>query len=238
MIAPGWYAVAGTDDVRWWDGRSFRDVTLVDGEPRYRFSWGLPAGNYLLGGVVMLAIAVGSLVWGGASGWLLSLFAGAAAVTLLGIAMAAIMTVRLPAPTTEALTPVQALPLPGTVEPGPIAAGWYPGPAADKPRWWTGASWSDYLLTAGVPYPSRGQAERVARVMRRTAWVCFGLVAVAMALSVIAVITSHTAVVAAPVAIAVLAGGVGIGVRVGIRRAMRPFIRPMLPPTESARATP
>lgn len=35
-IPAGWYAVAGTNDVRWWDGRSFREVTLVDGVPRYR----------------------------------------------------------------------------------------------------------------------------------------------------------------------------------------------------------
>lgn len=60
-IPAGWYSVAGTNDVRWWDGRGFREVTLVDGAPRYRFAWGLPAGNYLLGAVIVLVFGVVSL---------------------------------------------------------------------------------------------------------------------------------------------------------------------------------
>ena len=34
-IAPGWYGVNGTSDVRWWDGAKFRTILLRNGVVTY-----------------------------------------------------------------------------------------------------------------------------------------------------------------------------------------------------------
>lgn len=130
-IPAGWYAVAGTNDVRWWDGRSFREVTLVDGVPRYRFAWGLPAGNYLLGAVIVLVFGVVSLFVGDSlrgGGWLVLLVAVLIAVGFGVVGVLAMQTLRLPPPTGEPVQAATVQPLPGAAEPGPIAPGGTRGP--------------------------------------------------------------------------------------------------------------
>ncbi|GAA2543485.1 hypothetical protein GCM10009860_25410 [Microbacterium mitrae] len=232
-IPAGWYSVAGTNDVRWWDGRGFREVTLVDGAPRYRFAWGLPAGNYLLGAVIVLVFGVVSLFVGDSlrgGGWLVLLVAALIAVGFGVVGVLAMKTLRLPPPTGEPVRADAVQPLPGAAEPGPIAPGWYAGPARDKPRWWTGAQWTDYLVYAGVPYPARGQDERVRRQSRRVALGAAGIFVASVVGAVIAGVSGAVGVAIVLSAIAVIALAVAIGLRLGERRAMRPFIRPLLPP--------
>lgn len=230
-IAPGWYAVPETTDVRWWDGHSFREVTLVDGAPRYRFSWGLPVGNYLLAAVVVLVVAIVGLFIAGGEFPVVTLVSAPLALWFFIIAVLAMKTLRLAPPTTAPIETNDVQPLPGTVEPGLVAAGWYAGPTKEKPRWWTGKQWSDYLLAFGQPHPASGQAARVKRIHRRILWVSLAIVALCAGGAVACALAGQLGPMTALIAFAVIALAVGIGYRVAEHRAMRPFIRPMLPPT-------
>lgn len=232
-IAPGWYAVPGTADVRWWDGNSFREVTLVDGAPRYRFGWGLPAGNYLLAAVATVILGVVGLFTddAGLGVPLLSIVCAAVTVVWVVISVLAMQTVRLAPPSTPPIVTAEVQPLPGTIEPGLVAAGWYAGPQKDKPRWWTGKQWSDYVLAAGQPFPTSGQAARVKRGLRRALCVSLAIVVVCIAVGVAAAMLGNMAVVPLVGAVGLIALVSGIGCRLSEHRAMKPFIRPMLPPT-------
>ncbi len=233
-IQPGWYAVPGTTDVRWWDGRAFREVTLVDGVPRYRFSWGLPAGNYVMGTLVLVIFAVVGLFLDREATLgvpVMTIACGLIAAVLAVVAALAVRTARLAPPTDAAIETADVQPLPGTTEPSLIAAGWYAGPAKDKPRWWTGKQWSDYLLAYGQPHPASGQAARVQRILRRAMWVAFAIVLVCAGVGIFAGVAENVAIVTLVTVGGIIALAVGIGCRLNEHRAMKPFIRPMLPPT-------
>lgn len=162
-IAPGWYGVAGTSDVRWWDGAKFRTILLRDGAVVYEKTRSqTPTMSYLLGGILVL-LGLTRLAALSRDNVDVAFAVFLFIVGILSVISAALgRTVeKLPAPSLAPYADPRTMPWPGHTEPGPIAPGWYAAPSAKLPRWWTGARWSEYLLVRQLPLPVAGQRRRM-----------------------------------------------------------------------------
>lgn len=161
-IAPGWYGVSGTSDVRWWDGAKFRPILLRDGLPHYeKFRSISPVPSIVLG-VLMALLGIGRF---GISDDDPYAFALGIAWVLIGVmslvlGLLGLVIERLPAPIHGPYLDPRTFPWPEQVEYGPIPPGWYPAPSKRIPRWWSGARWSEYVVLRRFPLPMAGQRKR------------------------------------------------------------------------------
>ena len=161
-IAPGWYVVSGTGEVRWWDGAKFRQVQLRDGVAHYDQFRSQSPGPSIAVGIILMALCAMRIgldptdPYGLVSS--VALLVVAALSIVLGIRGRSIE--KRPAPTTAAYADPRTMPWPGQTEPGPIAPGWYAAPSRRIPRWWSGARWGEYLILRRFPMPISGQRTR------------------------------------------------------------------------------
>lgn len=176
-IVPGWYAVPGTDEVRWWDGMHWTASVIDDGEPHAQHL------NTTARSALRLAVLPGvlTLVFAGIAVFLpstrwtaLAFFVPLAVMTgyMVFAALAAVRRVRRPNPVGDPVYPETARPVLGEVEAN--HAGWYPAPTADHLRWWTGTRWAQYVWDGVAPRPSFGDE----RGYRALLWVAGALFAV------------------------------------------------------------
>lgn len=142
----GWFPVAGTADVRWWDGAIWTPYRVRDGRVRSDAFAIEPGGTGLALGIAFITLAVAQLSTGSLIG---QPFFGIAPVLFFisGVLqlVGAFQTNRLrklPVPRTVPVFDPSTRPLPGEVE--SAGAGWYPV-SGQVARWWTGTQWSWYV---------------------------------------------------------------------------------------------
>ncbi len=166
-IAPGWYGVNGTSEVRWWDGAKFRTILLRNGVVTYEKAKSQqPSMSYVMG-AVMVVLGLTRLANPSRNSFDVAF---AVLFFLLGIfsfisAVLGQQVEKLPAPTMAPYADPSTMPWPGHTEPGPIPAGWYSAPSAKMPRWWTGARWGEYINLRQHPIPVAGQRARMVTSM-------------------------------------------------------------------------
>lgn len=172
--APGWYAMPGADEVRWWEGRWWTMFRIRAGRP----------GNDAFGAEqpsIALGLGVVFLVLGGAQ-FALSVRTGSFGpgfpLLVLGVlwilagAQGSALR-RKPAPTTAPLHPDVAAPFVGQQD--GVGAGWYRVHRRAS-RWWTGTRWAPYVFFDrwnGIRPTLHGP--RTVRTTRIVAWVLAGL---------------------------------------------------------------
>lgn len=176
-IVPGWYAVPGTEETRWWDGVHWTASVIDDGEPHAQHL------NTTTRSALRLAVLPGLLTVVFAA---IAVFMPSTRWTALGFAVplaamtgymvfatfAAMRRVRRPDPVGEPEYPEAARPVLGEVE--ATHAGWYPAPRPDHLRWWTGTRWAQYVWDGAAPRPSFGD-ERGYRALLGVAGVLFAV---------------------------------------------------------------
>jgi hypothetical protein len=209
-VPMGWFPVAGTADVRWWDGAGWTPYRLREGTPRPDAFAIEPANISLVLGFMF--IVLGATQFGTYTRYFdqslliftpvllfvvgfLWLFSGVRARRLT----------KLPAPTTLPVFVASTRPLPGEVE--EADAGWY-SMSGQVTRWWTGARWSPYIQQKLGVRPTHS-GERAYRISMITGWIFAGLGALGTVLGFILIYALVWWVGAAIVVAALLGGVVG-----------------------------
>lgn len=231
-VAMGWYAVPGTSETRWWNGRDWTAYSIRAGRPRGDWYAVEPPGiGYAFG---PLFLVLGALLL------LTSRLAeipnysgiGIMAVGAFWLSAAVALTIvrGRPAPASAPLGFDVVQPLPGQIE-GP-AAGWVPVTAKIS-RWWSGARWGEYILEADRVRPTHGGA-RSYRAAMILAFVLIGLGALALIAGIVLMAADPSG---APVWLGAAALGAGIafvvigGVILPVIRYRKPaFVVPEHPP--------
>lgn len=172
-FAPGWYFAPGSNDVRWWDGTSFRGILLINGRPKYEnFTAPMPTQTLILGILfVFLAVMRGTVLNENIFDVLSSILFACVGVLSIIMAINGFRVAKIAPPVTAPVWEPSVMPLPGQTEQGMMAPGWYPTPSARTPRWWSGARWSEYLLVQGKPLPVYDQTKRM-MILR---WIAAGV---------------------------------------------------------------
>lgn len=257
-IPMGWYREDSTGEVRWWNGNRWQAFRISGGHAKADwFGVEPPAVGFVFGviwiclGLVQLSLSIMQLSSGTGSG------AGAASLISVSLLLAlgifffvisgmSVQLRRMPGPSTPALAPEGARPVPGEQE-GP-GAGWYPvSPRAQ--RWFSGARWGHYLADRKGVRPTFTMITWY-RVAQATGWMLVGIGVLLLVVSVIGAVVSAVVpeeigilfvlLIIGPLFGVVLLGG-GIAVLVSVRtRRPETFLptappnRPAAPPTMSA----
>lgn len=211
-ITPGWYAVPGRNEVRWWTGATWAPIRLVEATPRMSMVVTMqnPVVLYLLG-AVFLAVATLQFSLGlaaarqglGAASLANAIFPVLMAVFLLVIAGNTTALRRLPRPDAPALLVPHLRPMPGDAE-GP-GAGWRPTAVPQIQRWWTGTRWAEYVLERGVPMPTFDLQRTLGIGIATLRWgtICLAVIAVVAVIAAFFVPTPWTPF---PIVIAAIGG--------------------------------
>lgn len=176
-IVPGWYAVPGTDETRWWDGTHWTASVIDDGQPHAEHlntSTRSALRLAVLPGILTLVFACIAVFLPSTRWTALVFFVPLAVMTgyMVFAAFAAVRRKRRPNPTGRPVYPDAARPVLGEVE--ARHAGWYPAPSSDHLRWWTGTRWAQYVYDGSAPRPSYGD-ERGYRALLWVAGILFAV---------------------------------------------------------------
>ncbi|MGO2685184.1 MAG: hypothetical protein ACTIAA_13225, partial [Microbacterium sp.] len=181
----GWFPVAGTSDVRWWDGTGWTPYRLRGGTPRPDAFAIEPATTGVVLGCVFILLAISQWSTYNLSGqpffiFVSVLFVFTGIVWLIGGIQAARLK-KLPRPSTVPVFAPSTRPLPGETD-GP-GAGWY-SVTGQVSRWWTGTQWSAYVgQRLGVRPTHAGR--RGYRVSMAVGWAFVGFGAVGAVVGII-----------------------------------------------------
>jgi hypothetical protein len=209
-VPMGWFPVAGTADVRWWDGAGWTPYRLHDGKPRPDALAIEPGNTGLVLGLVFIMLGVTQFstytLYSGQPFFAFTpvLFLAAGVTWLIGGFRARRLT-KLPAPTTPPVFVASARPLPGEVE--AAGAGWF-AVSGGVTRWWTGTRWSPYIQQRIGVRPTQS-GERAYRISLALGWVFAGLGALGTVLGFLLIYALGRWVGVAVVVPALIAGVIG-----------------------------
>lgn len=183
----GWFPVAGTADVRWWDGTAWTPYRIRDGKARPDAFAIEPGSTGVVLGLVFILLGFTQFSTYSLSGQPVfvitpALFFVAGVLWLVG-GLRVSRLKKLPEPTTAPVLDAVVRPLPGEAE--GAGAGWFPV-AGQIARWWTGVRWSPYIAQKFGVRPSQ-YGPRSYRASMNVGWILTGLGVLGAAFGVAAV---------------------------------------------------